>query len=290
MTREYPIDPDRLVVVSRGGVASWYGAVASRYIDLYDYFTPDQLATRNTQAVTDGQAKLRSMTDLDRQVLKLVQVSLRTRETRVLHPMQMYQLFAPYWKHRSAVELIETFTAPAPFPASASPPFDAALPARYVAVAFTFSAAFPDTPENGAFTTSLLERLGRDTDVVWLGPSPPPALDGATAARVCHIDDLLSPRKNLDVKTRVIARARGFVGSVGGLAYLASFCGVRAVAFYSDARALPNCHLEVARRAFATRPFGGMTLLDRRDCDLVSFPLGVADSTDAMPGRIVGVG
>ena len=276
--------------MSRGGVASWYGGIAARYIDLYDYFTPDQLVTRNTQAVTDGQAKLRGMTDLDRQVLKLVQVSLQTRETRVLHPMQMYQLFAPYWKHRSPVGLIETFTAPAPFPASALAPLDAAMPAHYVAVAFTFNQAFPDTPENGAFTTTLLERLGRDTDIVWLGPSPPPALDGATVARLRRIDDFLSPRNSLDVKTRIIAGARGFVGSVGGLAYLASFCGVHAVAFYSDARALPDRHLEVARRAFAAFPFGGVTLLDCRDCDLVRFPLGVADPTDATPGRKVGLG
>ena len=31
----FPIDPARLIVVSRGGVASWYGHVASDYEDIF---------------------------------------------------------------------------------------------------------------------------------------------------------------------------------------------------------------------------------------------------------------
>ena len=38
------------------------------------------------------------------------------------------------------------------------------------------------------------------------------------------------------MQTAVIAGARAFVGTYGGYAYLAPFCNVPAIAFYSDAR------------------------------------------------------
>ena len=45
-TRQYDVDPDRVIVVSRGGVASWYGGVASRYVEQFDLFTPQEFAAR----------------------------------------------------------------------------------------------------------------------------------------------------------------------------------------------------------------------------------------------------
>ncbi len=58
-------------------------------------------------------------------------------------------------------------------------------------------------------------------------------------------------RRNLAVQTAVIARARAFVGTYGGYSYLAPFCGVPSLAFYSEPTFKVH-HLQVAQHVFAT--------------------------------------
>jgi hypothetical protein len=68
----------------------------------------------------------------------------------------------------------------------------------------------------------------------------------------------MSPERNLAVQTAVIARARAFVGTYGGYSYLAPFCGVTALAFYSE-RSFKVHHLHVAQQIFST--LGGPSLV-----------------------------
>ena len=44
----------------------------------------------------------------------------------------------------------------------------------------------------------------------------------------------MTPRNNLAVQTKVISGARAFIGTYGGLSYLAPFYGVNSLAFYSN--------------------------------------------------------
>jgi hypothetical protein len=59
-----------------------------------------------------------------------------------------------------------------------------------------------------------------------------------------------SPAENLAWQTSIIAGADAFVGTYGGFAYLAPFCGIRSIAFYSD-RNYFTYHLGLAQRAFS---------------------------------------
>src|SRR5688500_14751114 len=59
----------------------------------------------------------------------------------------------------------------------------------------------------------------------------------------------LDPRTNLDVQTRVIAGARLFLGTCGGLAWLAPLMGVDTLAVYEDDRYL-TAHTYAARYAY----------------------------------------
>jgi hypothetical protein len=65
--------------------------------------------------------------------------------------------------------------------------------------------------------------------------------------RVIAIGRGVPPERNLAVQTAVIARARAFVGTYGGYAYLAPFHGVPAVGFYSN-QSFKLHHLYAAQR------------------------------------------
>ena len=96
----------------------------------------------------------------------------------------------------------------------------------------------------------------------------------AARGRIHDISHLMSPRTNLDIQSKVIARARAFVGTHGGLSYLPPLYGVKSLSFYSDPRPSTVRHLELARRAFTRMQPGSYVALDVNDLDTLRVALG----------------
>ena len=67
--RNYDVDPERIVALSRGGVAAWYGGIASRYVEQFDLFTPREFAARNEARRGDADQKQLALSDFDNEVL-----------------------------------------------------------------------------------------------------------------------------------------------------------------------------------------------------------------------------
>ena len=72
--------------------------------------------------------------------------------------------------------------------------------------------------------------------------------DPGTGMGVHKIDHLMTPTQNLEIQSAVIANARAFVGTYGGLAYLGPFYGVPSIGLYSNEEELVVAHLDVSRR------------------------------------------
>ena len=269
-------DRSRLIVVSRGGVASWYTDLSSQYVDLFDYFTPAEFAQRGGQQRTSGRSKPRTITEFDRDILKLVKQTRHLQEIDLLHPMHMYRLFQSFWDGRaSSIDACASFKA---LPSIDTSDVGAKLPDDYVAVRFHFNDAFPDTDANRRLAASLVDTLAETADVVLLTPSTPIDdrldVDIAVRKRVHRIGHLMTPRTNLEVQSKVIARARAFVGTHGGLSYLPPLYGVPSVSFYSAPAAFPPQHLELARRVFTAMNPGSVVALHPRDPEALGSTLG----------------
>src|SRR5687768_11744308 len=61
----YRIAPGRLIAMSRGGTASWYSDIASRYVEVFDHRSPADLARR----AAEGGLKQREVSDFDRRLV-----------------------------------------------------------------------------------------------------------------------------------------------------------------------------------------------------------------------------
>ncbi len=278
-------DPERLVVVSRGGAASWYGHITSHYEDIFSFYTPDEFRTRNEQRIAEqhGRQKHVEVTSFDREILDKVIAKRGLSGAEVLHPSQMYQLFDHFWLQRTPVTLIEAFSRFAPIPPAPPTGLRAQLPARYVAAKFYGNVALPPTPENDAFVAEYLGTLAANVDVVLLNTAQrfddhsdfPPALKG----RLHTIDHLMTPETNLAVQTEVIRGAEAFVGTYGGFSYLAPLCGVNTLAFYSHASGFRFDHLEVAKRVFSALRCGTFTEVDVRATEALRLGFGTAPRT-----------
>jgi hypothetical protein len=260
----YGLPAERLIVVSRGGAAPWYGGLASRYSDVFTFFSPDEFREATIEA-----KKQRRVGAFDADVARRVAAAHGLSRVEFLHPGMMYRLFYPFWKDLATAARVEKYAAYARIDGGSDPVLES-LPAEYVAARFYFSDCFPDTPENRAFVSSTIDAISRQTPVVLL--NTPCAVDDhqdvqSTGGRVISIAGQMAPERNLAVQTAVIARAKAFVGTYGGYSYLAPFCGVSSLAFYSE-RTFKAHHLHLAQHVFSR--MGGPTVVP---LDVAAVPL-----------------
>ena len=274
--RHFP--SERMVVVSRGGAGLWYQGMADRYIEMFDFFTPEQFRQKNEQRITEGKQKQRTVTEFDRDIMKMVKQAIDNRVVEMIHPMHMYRLFYPYWKSQASVSLIENFASFQRLQAPDTSDLAGYLPEDFVAMRFYFNESFPETEENRTFVRRLLERLTEFTDVVLLNADL--HIDdhwdfrGGDMKRVHEVKHLMLPRNNLEVQTKIITRARGFIGTYGGLSYVPPFYGVDSLAFYSRPECFAVQHLELARRVFGRFKQGSFVAMDVNDLDVVGWAFG----------------
>jgi hypothetical protein len=254
-SQRFDVDPGRLLVLSRGGTASWYAGSADHYRDVLDYITPEAFRAQHDARVREiGEQKQTRITSFERELVGMVTADMATSGASLLHPSTMYRLLRPFWwghldegwVHRHA--RYRSFDRP---PRSALPQ----LPDSYVAVKFYFNECFPDCEANRAFVRDVVARLAERGPVVSLSSGVSLDDHGAypLAARgVLDLAGATPPSRNLSVQSAVVAHARAFVGTYGGFAYLAPFYGVASTSYYSDAGGFARAHLHMARSAFAS--------------------------------------
>jgi len=273
-----PFDAERMYVVSRGGAGIWYQNITKNYIELFDFYTPEMFRAKNTERQQVNKQKHLALTDFDREILKVAYQQIGSKECDLLHPMYMYQLFYAYWKSRVSISVVDEFASFERLPALDASDVAGELPDDFTAVRFYFNESFPDTEENKRFVTSLLQTLSEAGDVVLLNPDLhiddhwDPKIQ--SNRRIHSIDHLMTPRNNLEIQTKVISRSRAFVGTYGGLSYLAPFYGVTSLAFYSHREKFLPQHLEVSRRVFGGFRRGSYVVLDTNDIDVLGLAFG----------------
>lgn len=279
---EFPELLGRLTVVSRGGVSSWYEGLADDYVDLFAVSTPDELLRRRLSL------KQPQLTEYERDIADRVGADLGGSRFDLLHPSLLFSFYYRAVKAdslafarsvRAAGERIDglasVFQSIRSFDAGA---VAASLPEDYVAVRFYFRPSFPDTDQNRRFAAGVVAAVARQAPVVLLNTEL--ELDDhhdfspEDEHRVIRLSELGSPEHNLRLQTAVVGGARAFVGTYGGLAYLAPFLGVPSLAFSSAPEHTHPWHLELAQRVFAHPGWGRLVVLRPDDMALVELATG----------------
>jgi len=249
----FDVRPERLLVVSRGGTASWY-PFAARYADAFDQLSPEAFKAQHDARVDDiGEQKQTRVTGFDRELLSASTRDAGIREWQLLHPSTMYELLNPFWWGHLSIDWVHRHTRYRKLTAPACadvPP----LPDSYVAVKFYFNDCFPATSENRAWVKQTLTTLSSQGPVVSLATGM--RIDDHDGYRVddqgvMHLPEGISASRNLQVQSAVVAGARAFVGTYGGFSYLAPLHGVPSTAYYGDPDGFSRKHLAVARAALA---------------------------------------
>ena len=246
----YQLDPDRAVAVSRGGVASWYGGVASRYVEMWDAMSPEEFAQRNAARAEQKQS---ARSSLDDDLIAHASQTLGLSGARVLHPSLMFRLFKLFWSGHKAMGFIDAHTR---FTLQQGPSIidRSQLPPDYAAVKLYAARSMPDRADVRRQLGRIVDELSERWPVVLLetGLAVDDHADYPLGARprLINARDLLTPTSNLAAQTQIVAGARAYVGTCGSIAWLAPRLGVDTSALFADDEFLHN-HLAVALRTSA---------------------------------------
>ena len=262
--RNYDVDPERIVALSRGGVAAWYGGIASRYVEQFDLLTPQEFAARNEARRGDADQKQLARSAFDNEILSRARRHLGIEAAAVCHPSTMFQLLRQFWLGNDSLQSVLDYTEYEPV-ASDAPVDLPALPNEFVAVKFYTGRALADTPAHRDQLRRLIERIGRKYPIVTLNTNL--SLDEHAdyvfqdISGLITLDRWMTPQNNLAVQTEVIRRASRFVGTCGSLAWLAPMLGTETLAVYADDHFLTP-HLYAARHAYASMNAARFTAID----------------------------
>ena len=260
----HDIPADRLVIVTRGGAASWYSDITTNAVELFDLMSPEEYAAGNTQRSAEDRGTLKQfvISSMDQRIVAEARRRVGASRAQVLHPSLLYQLFHQFWLGHRPASFLDRRTRYRRIaaPNVAVPP----LPGDFVAVKFYTAASLPPTDPVRRALRSIVVGLAERTPVVMLDTGL--ALDdhedySFAASRIHSVRDALTPRDNLAVQTAIISRASSFVGTCGALAWLAPMLGVDTTAVLADARFLHG-HLQVARRVYQLMDGGRFSPLD----------------------------
>ena len=250
----YRVDRERVIAVSRGGVADWYRDVAAGYVEIFDHVDPDTFNRRNAERREDNESGGQKQTvpgAWDRDVIAAARHAAGLEHAAVCHPSLMYRLFNQFWFGNRALDLVMSHTRYVPL--TVTPPSDLGLPARYIAVKFYTGAALPDTAEHRCALREMVRLMALRLPVVTLDTGM--AIDEhedylfRDIPNVISLGGRLTPRTNLGLQASVIAGAQRFSGTCGSVAWMAPMLGVDTIAVYAEERFLVS-HIVFASQVY----------------------------------------
>lgn len=228
----YNIDKSRIVVISRGGTKDWYTGVLGAYFDMFDLVPLKREDYRNDalRRITSVEAPP-AAGKIEKELYKEAARLIGAERYNVLHPQTLFKLFKRRWSGLAGDTFTSRYTRLQAIGAerSAAEKRLGPLPADYVALAFQFGPALPDTPANRERVARFILQLSQQTDVFLIEPAidrdkGPMAAVGPDA-RIHRIEREVRPSEILAVQSGIIAGARALVGTFGPISYLGQALG-----------------------------------------------------------------
>lgn len=255
LAKAVPHFDQRASVITRGGLAPLYSKLAHQGMDLYALRSLTEIRRENlydAQHTRDSHGnssiKQLAVTRWDEDVLQDAADELGVAMPyHVVHPAWMYWALAPYWDEKAGLGYLHELADFTPLP---KPTVDANLPPAYVAVKFYARATFPyPHPEIAEFVQQTVATIAAQVPVVLLnsGSSWDDHMDLPIAGpNISTLPADVPPEENLLVQAAVIAHAKAFVGTYGGVAQLALRLGVPSASFYADWGGTAHAHLALS--------------------------------------------
>jgi hypothetical protein len=239
----------RAAVVTRGGMAPLYKAVASQGLDLYALRSVADVRRENAWDHQQTQLQKQTrVTDWDTAVLSDAAKALQLTDPHLLHPAWMYWALEPYWAEHRGLNYLLSMTDYRPLEKPAFP--DLQTPPQFTAVKFYARATFPyPDPHVISFVQNVVGIVAAQCPVVLLGTGGEHDDHSdivVSGPNIHRLPEQIQPEQNLLIQAAVLAKATAFIGTYGGVAQLALRMGVPSVSFYKEFGGTCFAHLSLS--------------------------------------------
>lgn len=257
------VDRNKVHVISRGGVKSWYSDFAGSYYEIFDYINEDQYKkiVLRRKASTSKQ-KQYYFIDAEKTLVKQIIPKDMDKNNLILHPKFMFKHLIPCWKGLSSGSDILNFKPVIKAKTNFSSRFN--LPDKYFAVKFYFRESFPDTEKNRKLVQQVLSMLVKKLPVVNLetGMVLDDHLDFNISSEksVFDLKKFLTASNNLEIQSEAIQNSEAYIGTYGGLVYQSTQLGVPSFSFESNWESNRPIHTAIAS-SFLDNELGLMQIL-----------------------------
>ncbi len=238
-----------VVAISRGRVDAWYAGLVSEYVDVCDLLPFETYQTRNLERIRDGgTVKQRVISDLEQELLDATARRLGTVDVEVIHPSVLFGVCSRIWNGAVPAAWLAEHARYQPFDSlSADGSVDGVAGEPYVAASFWFNSCFPDSRRHRRVVNDVLSELSRRVAVVVVDaggfPGVAPSITTRDRIRVVSLGRTEDqPRE----QAKLIAGARGFVGTFGGVSLMAPFYNVPTSLVFGEETDLFPHHLAVS--------------------------------------------
>lgn len=230
----------KIIAVSRGGVEAWYGNVTDSYVDIFDHLTPQEYRSVRASVLKTTQKQL-TRHPWEMHFIEEVSKKLGIGSYALMHPAQMWHLVVAWLQERlllSRVHFQLKFQKLAPSPSSYAQYVDKLhLPRNFIVARFYTSHVFEGGKSNEEQVKKILIRISRFIPVVILtmnyGVDDHGSMTLPRSTGIIQVGSNLPLRKNLGIQTEVIRRAKGFIGTNGGISVLPALVGIPCLSFYN---------------------------------------------------------
>jgi hypothetical protein len=234
----------RLIVVSRGGVSSWYKNLTSEYFEVFSCLRPEDFRREQKARIlrNGGSMKQYRWSDSERELINAIAAEKGISQFGILHPSEIYQDFGDWYHEKESAYSVSKRLSFLPFSRpdeeNARTLKEWGLPSKYIAVKFYSNNVFPLNKNTQRIVNQVIASLSSQFPVIALGI--PARIDDHEGWPVTNIDpfsralaEKMTLPNNLGLQTEVIRGAECFIGTYGGFSVLPAYLGKRAVAFYS---------------------------------------------------------
>ena len=248
LRERYHVGRDRLIVVGRGGSAAWYDVAGTA--DLYEFLPVETVRTLMIQrSQQTGSVKQHADDGWERHVCALAARAMGIAAYHVLRPSWMYRLLTPFWQGRQPESWLDRYLLQPVKLKAPKLPDGLTLPPEFVAMRWYARATWPHSEKLSLWTRKLVERVAQRQPVILVdaGFQSDDHAD-ISLGEIPNVQRLsqmhpLTPLNNLAVQSAVIARARHYIGTYGGMAQGALRWGVPTVALYETFHNTAPAHL-----------------------------------------------
>jgi hypothetical protein len=256
MVESGAIHKSQLTVVSRGGVREWYKGISENYVEIYEYFTPEEL--NNLKSERYEKAGTQKLIGQDNSVEDKILARI-TRETslskNIYYPSEFFNAMHPLFSRlgkAAPFRMASDMLLHKQIGSSESNLKQLVPSGKYICVNLYLRPSFSPSPTEYAILVASIDTLARKLGATVIELNSGDGLDpehenisGNTNWINSQSIYKSNPSNNLEWQSALISSSMLYIGTYGGPSYIPLLYNVSTIALYSSRKGLNPVHEHV---------------------------------------------